>query len=296
MTSVSGTVASAGESPVVICDTSPPRGGVAELLSEVGDIRADFLCVAYNPGQSVRVNPVISAAHIQNELGKAAIFTLATRDMNRIAIQSLLLGALTLGLDNVVVLRGDPIRRRDLGVVREVNDYTTTALVEDIHRLNRGRDFRGLRLKSRTSFCVGVVTDPAQGMEAEVALTARKIQSGADFILCQAQFDAILVRDFAARLHPGEGVDTSPLPPLFHGVQVFDAGGVNFGNVPDRIIQELRAGGDGLEAAKRLARELWDTGVRHFYVVPSILRGGARDYARASELINYIKGMESANA
>ena len=292
MTSVNELSASAGESPVVICDISPPRGGDPELLSEAGEIEADFLCVAYNPGQSVRMNTAISAAHIQNELGKAAIFTLATRDMNRIAIQSLLLGASTLGLKNVVALRGDPIRRRDAGVVREVNDYTTTTLVEDIHGLNRGRDFRGLRLKSRASFCVGVVTDPSRGLDAEVALTARKIGAGADFILCQAQFDATLAKDFEGRLQRGEYMDSSAVPPLFHGVQVFDAGGVNFGNVPERIVREAGVGGDGLQMAKRSARELWDIGVRRFYVIPSILRGGERDYARAGELIHYIKGLE----
>ncbi len=294
MTSVRAIAASAGQSPVIVCDVSPPRGGAAELLSELREIDADFLCVAYNPGQSVRVNPVICADHIQNELGKPAIFTLATRDMNRIAIQSLLLGASTLGLENVVALRGDPIRKRDAGVVREVNDYTTTALVEDIRELNRGRDFRGLALARRASFCVGVVTDPSRGLEAEVALATRKIRSGADFILCQALFDTALSENFAGRIHPsGESADSPP--PLFQGVQVFDSGGVNFGNVPERIVREARDGGDGIEIAKRSARELLDIGVRRFYLTPSILRCGARDYEGANELIHYIRGAESAD-
>ena len=295
MTTVAAVSKSAGETPVVICDVSPPRGGTPDLMSEIEDIDADFLSVAYSPGQSVRVNPVICAAHIQNEFGRSAIFTLATRDMNRIAIQSLLLGASMAGLENVVALRGDPIRKRDRPAVRSVNDYTTTALVEDIHRMNLGVDFRGLPLRSGTSFCVGVVTDPSLGVEDEVALTRRKIRSGSDFILCQAQFDAGRAEDFASRVSRDEKIETAHEPLIFHGVQVFDVEGVNFGNVPNQVVEAVRLGGDGLEIAKQCARELWDVGVRRFYIAPPILRGGARDYERANELIQHIRRMESGD-
>ena len=64
-----------------------------DSLADVADIDADILSVAYNPGQSVRVSSVFVAHYLQKELGKPAVFTLATRDMNPIAVQSLLLGA-----------------------------------------------------------------------------------------------------------------------------------------------------------------------------------------------------------
>ena len=291
MTSVAALSKSAGDVPVIVCDVSPPRGARMELFSELRDLEADFLSVAYNPGQSVRVNPAIYAAHIQNELGKAVIFTLATRDMNRIAIQSLLLGASTLGLENVVVLRGDPIRSAERKKIRSVNDYVTTELIKDIHRMNRGVDFRGLPLMSRTSFCVGAVADPSRDdIDREARLARNKLRAGSEFILGQAQFDATTAETFRRRI----GVGADPEPPLFQGVQIFERGGVNFGNVPERVVREVESGRDGLRIAKSCARRLWDYGARRFYVTPSIMKGGTRDYRRADELMCYIRSMRAA--
>ena len=56
-------------------------------------IDADFISVAYNPGRAVRVSSAMLAAAIKEQVGKETVFTLATRDMNLLALQSLLLGA-----------------------------------------------------------------------------------------------------------------------------------------------------------------------------------------------------------
>ncbi len=70
-----------------ICDFSPPREGNPAVL-EQANIDADFISVAYNPGRAVRVNSVLLAAAIRQRTGKDTIFTLATRDMNKLALQS----------------------------------------------------------------------------------------------------------------------------------------------------------------------------------------------------------------
>jgi len=97
----------AGRHTCFICDFSPPRSGEAELLNQA-IINADFISVAYNPGRSVRVSAHMLAAAIKQRLGKDVVFTLATRDMNKLAIQSQILGAQVLGLENLIVVRGDP--------------------------------------------------------------------------------------------------------------------------------------------------------------------------------------------
>ena len=208
--------------------------------------------------------------------------------MNRIAIQSLLLGADLMGVKNVVVLRGDGLRPRDHGLVREVNDYTPSALVRDISKLNSGIDFRGLRLASPTSICPGAAADIGRDLEEETALSARKLASGAQFLICQPSFDTERVLRFRQDLV--DAVGDSPLPPIFAGVQIPMAGGVDFGNVPDRISRDLEAGRSGLDIAKEVARGLWDGGIRTFYVVPPIFRSGRRGYDEANELIKYIHG------
>ena len=72
--------------------------------------------------------------------GRETVFTLATRDMNKLAVQSQMLGAQILGLQNVVVVKGDPFGKNDRSLVRPVNDYQPTELIssrsEDGTRLN----------------------------------------------------------------------------------------------------------------------------------------------------------------
>ena len=290
MTTVPEVVASSDGSPVIICDVSPPRGGEPSSLAAVAEVDADFLSVAYNPGQSVRVSSVFVASYLQEELGRSAVFNLATRDMNRIAIQSLLLAAQWQGLHNVVVVGGDPIRERDRKRVTTVADYTTTSLLKDIVRMNQALDFRGLALSGATSFCAGATVDITRGINSETSLAVRKIEAGADFLLSQAHFSVDDLVDLRDRLSETRNTQT----PVFAGVQVLSHDGVDFGNIPDEVRGDLDSGRPGLEIAKKLALDLWSAGVNTFYVVPTILRGGIRDYQAASELIEYIRILPSS--
>ena len=89
MTKIVDRLAQAGEGTVVICDFSPPRAGTPDLLRPAQDLDADYISVAYNPGKSTRANPVAAAHWIETNTDKDAVFTLATRDMNRLAIKIL---------------------------------------------------------------------------------------------------------------------------------------------------------------------------------------------------------------
>ena len=287
MTTVTEVVASSSGRPVIICDVSPPRGVEPGSLATVADVNADFLSVAYNPGQSVRVNSVFVAAHLQERLGRSAVFTLATRDMNRIAIQSLLLAAQWQELQNVVIVRGDPIRASDRARVTTVTDYTTTFLLSDIVELNRGRDFRGLALTGPTSFCPGATLDISRGTDRETSLAVRKIEAGAKFLLSQAHFGVSDLVNLQTRVSQ-TGYSSVP---VFAGVQVLSRDGIHFGSVPDRIRGDLDSGRPGLDIAKELAFDLWSRGITTFYVIPTILQRGLRDYEAASELTEYIKSL-----
>ena len=70
-------------------------------------VDADFVSVAYSPGRSVRVDSTAMAQVIGLSGDQDVIFSLAPRDMNKLALQNHLLGAQALGLENVVVLGGD---------------------------------------------------------------------------------------------------------------------------------------------------------------------------------------------
>ena len=99
---------------------------------------------------------------------------------------------------------------------------TTTALLGDILKLNSGIDFRRVRLGSPTSICAGAAADIGNNFESETQLSARKLASGAQFLICQPSFDAERALRFRQKL--ADTVGDSPLPPIFAGVQIPIAG------------------------------------------------------------------------
>ena len=273
----------AGDGFVFVCDFSPPRGGDPALLSGAEDLPADFISVAYNPGKSPRLNPVSGAHWIARNAGRDVLFTLSTRDMNRMAIQGMLLGADLLGLENVVVVRGDPYRDADLEWAVAVDDYRSTELIAAVRGLNEGVDFRGLRLRSRSSFCVGATIDLGMPLEGQVRLTRRKVESGAEFFLLQALFEPAVLADFAEAYAEAWGEQLGR--PIFCGVQVPVPDGVTFGKLPDWVASGMDRGRDGVDMAVELIERYAEAGYRNVYLVPPIFRGGRRDYESAARVL-----------
>lgn len=265
-----------------ICDFSPPRSGDPAILQQA-DIDADFISVAYNPGRAVRTSSALLAAAIKQQLGRDVVFTLATRDMNRLALHSLLLGAQLLDLENVIVVQGDPFSRRDLALVQPAPAYRPTAFISDIARMNQGVDFRDSNLRAPTDFCIGATVDLGRGVQREAELARRKSQAGAEFFITQPIFDPAEASQFQeayARVAGG------PLQaPIFYGLQVLEPDGVIFSTVPRQVREELEGGRSGVEIALELLQRFQESGLHNIYLVPPIRRGGARDYAAAREVL-----------
>ncbi len=269
-------------SPVFICDASPPRGADPSLLEPLRGLGASFISVAYNPGRSVRVNSVAAAHWLRRETGAEVAFTIATRDMNRVAIQSLLLGAELLGLENVIVVRGDDFSARELQSTRAVHDFTPTGLVRAVTAMNEGVDHRGLRLRGPTDLCVGATIDLGRGIGSEARLTHAKAEAGAQFFISQPTFDAELPARFLEHYASRYGELGAP---VFFGVPVMAPGSLALGEVPQRVTDDLTAGRPGADIAAQLVVEFVDEGFRTFYLVPPILRAGRRDYDAAREVL-----------
>ena len=267
--------------PGVICDYSPPRSGRAVDVPQP-PVQSDFISVAYNPGRAVRMNSVTTAAVLQTRFSAEPIFTLATRDMNRLALQSLLLGAQGLGLDNVIVVAGDPFPESDIVAV-SVGDFLPTELIAGITELNAGMDYRGRALRAPTDFCVGATVDLGRGIADEARLAARKVAAGAQFLITQPVFDPVDVERFD-EARGGSGGDFARTP-VFYGVGLMERDGISFANVPRKVRDDLAAGRSGVEIALENWQALRDGGARDCYLVPPIRRGGARNYEAAREFL-----------
>ena len=278
---------SQGENTIFICDFSPPRTADPGVLEQARGIDADFICVAYNPGRAVRVDSAMLAASLRFHTGKEVVFNLATRDMNKLALQSHLLGAQRLGLENVMVLKGDSFTARDLSQVKEVGDFTSTGLIKAVDSMNQGTDFRGSQLRAPTELCIGASIDLGRGIETEARLTYRKASAGVHFFLTQPVFSTGEIGEFLAAYSAISGGEISQ--PIFYGLQVLKKDGIIFSSVPEGIRQELENGRDGVDIALELLHRFLDFGIRRIYLVPPILRGGARDYEAAQRVLETAK-------
>jgi methionine synthase / methylenetetrahydrofolate reductase(NADPH) len=272
-----------------ICDFSPPRGASPELLADAHLLEADFICVAYNPGKAVRVDSAAAASEIKRATGRDVVFNLSPRDMNRLALESHLLGAQLMGLENVLMIQGDPLGERDPS--KPVNDYSATALLRAIQQLNEGLDHKGSKLRIPTDFCIGAAIDLGQGVAAQAALVRRKVQAGAQFFVSQPVFNPGEITEFFDAYQQSAG---QPLEsPVFWGLQILVSDGVMFGGVPEDLRRDLSAGRDGVDIALETYALFSEAEIKHVYLVSPILRGGARDYEAAGRFLDEIRTMAS---
>ena len=273
--------------PAVICDISPPRSGnAADLPDALPD--ADFLLVGYCPGRAVRADSAMVAAQIQRQTGRETAFTLITRDVNRLALQSHLLGAQLLGLNNVVVAAGDPFNPSEPGRPQAVADYRPTELIAAIVELNRGRDFRKAELAAPTDFCIGATVDLGRDWQREVELTRRKIAAGAHFLITQPIYDPAMAIRFQEAYAALAG-ERLPVP-VFYGLQILEPGGLAFGPTPAAAWDEIAAGRSPVEQALERHAGFRAAGLLNSYLVPGILPGGRRNYAAAQRVIASLRG------
>ncbi len=276
--------ANQGQETLFVCDFSPLKSSAAaEHLQNASILEADYISVAYNPGKAVRVDSAALAYTIKQQAQKDVIFNLATRDMNKLAMQSHLLGAEMLGLENVMVIGGDPFNERDLARQRDVSDFRPTELIQAINEMNQGLDFKGFKLKTPTNICVGASIDLGRGIEREARLTHRKVAAGAQFFLAQPVFDKAEIVSFLEAYESAAGRQLTE--PVFFGLQVLVKGGVLFSNVPEVIREDLEKGRQGTDIALELLAALQEMGIKRIYLIAPILKGGARDYEAAQAVL-----------
>ena len=237
----------------------------------------------------MRVSSAALAQAIKIETDCDAIFNLGTRDMNKLAIQSHLLGAQLMGLENVLVLQGDPFTAKQLQHVKEVADFSPTGLIAAIRDMNFGLDYKGLKLKSATDFCIGATIDLSRGIDHEALLTVRKHQAGADYFVSQPIFRPDVAATF---LEAGQQrMGSAFTAPVYWGLQVFTPGGVMFSSVPDSVRSQVESGHDCTKISLEIYKRLRAAGIKRFYLIPPILKGGRRDYPAAQAVLKAVRGL-----
>jgi homocysteine S-methyltransferase len=140
---------------------------------------------------------------IGNAVGIDVLLHYCCRDRNILGMQSDLLGAHALGLRNILIITGDPIRTVDYPDATAVFDVDSIGLTNIVSRLNHGKDIGDRNLAEPTSFLVGVGVNPgAVHFEEEMKRFEWKVKAGAHFAVTQPVFDIELLLRFLDRIAP----------------------------------------------------------------------------------------------
>ena len=272
--------------PCFICDYSPPRSGVLNRENHP-NIEAHFLSIAHSPGQSVRASSSMVASKVKSLINQDVVFTIATRDKNHMALQSELLGAQLLGLENVIVVRGDPAKHENSTVVNRTGPLPTTQVISGISNMNRGRDYKGIALDVPSDFCIGATIDLGRRFSSECNLVLRKIESGAHFFITQPVFDVTKPLKLLENIE--NQIITRNHTPIFFGLQILEPDSISFSKVPTTLLDQLQKGKSHLELAVELYETFREAGINNVYLVPPIKKGGTRNYQAAIEVLAKLK-------
>jgi 5,10-methylenetetrahydrofolate reductase len=176
----------------------PPKGvNVDSFLC-----RADFLFgldainITDNQRASMRAGS-LAMSKILIERGLEPILQITARDKNRIALQSEMLSANVLGIENILLLSGDHPSTGEYSTAKPVYDLDTIQLIKTARLLETGVDLAGKKLYGSPSFCVGAVVNPsAQPIDLQVLMFEKKVRAGVEFFQTQAIFDAQKYKEF----------------------------------------------------------------------------------------------------
>jgi len=179
--------------------------------------------------------------------GIEPVFQMVCRDRNRLALQSDLLSAALLGVENVLALTGDHVVMGDHQDAMPVYDLDSVGLLKAMSTLEAGSDL-GLDMKGNPNELDGAptffkgccVTPCAPNVDAQIAKLEKKVAAGAQFVQTQAVYEPAAFEEFMNKI---SHIDV----PILVGIVMLKTAGMakymNRGvpgvSVPDAIIQRM---------------------------------------------------------
>ena len=252
---------------VVTAEVGPPKGiHLDHMVEEAKMYLKDLDAVNITDTQStvMRTSTLATCVALKNA-GLNPIYQATCRDRNRIALQSDLLGAAAMGIDNILCLTGDHTKMGDHPGAKPVFDLDSVSLLSTAAQLEQGKDLAGLELVGEApKFAKGAVVSPiSDSVDAQLAKMERKVMAGADYFQTQAVFEPEKFIKFMERAKEfGKPVQLGVIIPKNVGMCKFMNANVAGIHVPDEMLDELRAdkektkaGITGLEIAARIIRE-----------------------------------------
>ena len=252
---------------VITAEVGPPKGiHIDHVVDEAKTYLSGITAVNVTDNQSsvMRMGSLPACVALKNA-GLTPILQLTCRDRNRIALQSELLGAAMLGIENILCLTGDHTKLGDHPGAKPVFDLDSVSLLHAACQLEKGVDLGGQALVGEPpKFAKGAVVSPcSDSVDAQLAKMERKVMAGAEYFQTQAVFDSEKFIQFMEKAKQfGKPVQLGVIIPKSAGMAKFMNNNVAGVHVPQWMIDELaadkekaKAGITGMELAAKVIRE-----------------------------------------
>ncbi len=249
----------------VTAECGPPKGTSAQVIQKKGELlksHCDALNVTDNQTAIVRMSS-LSGCVLLNRIDVEPVMQMVVRDRNRLAIQGDILGAVALGIRNVLCLSGDHQKFGNHPTAKGVYDIDSMQLLQTLKRMRDEKKFlSGDDISGEVPLFLGAAANPfADPFEFRVIRLAKKIKAGADFIQTQAIFDIPrfirwmdMVRDrgLDQKVHILAGV----IPVKSVGMARYMKNNVSGLSVPGELIDRMANAKDAKEEGVKICLEI----------------------------------------
>ncbi|MTI82194.1 MAG: methylenetetrahydrofolate reductase [Firmicutes bacterium] len=254
----------------VTAEIGPPKHASAEKIIEYAKMLkgwVDAVNITDNQTAIVRLSSIAAGVHLYNN-GVEPVIQVTCRDRNRIAMQSDLMGAYSLGMCNVLCLSGDHQKFGNHPQAKNVYDVDSIQLIDMVRGMRDDKKFQcGEDIKEhQPKYFIGAVANPfADPFEFRVLRLEKKINAGADFIQTQSIFDMnrfekfmnmVRQRGLHKKVHILAGVTPLKSARAARFIQKNVAGMI----VPDEVIERMEKvedqKGEGIKIATEQIQQL----------------------------------------
>jgi methylenetetrahydrofolate reductase (NADPH) len=249
----------------VTTEIGPPKGGSADFVRKtaayVKDC-CDAMNVTDNQTAIVRMSSLAACA-ILRQLGIDAVMQMVTRDRNRLAMQSDILGAVALDIHNLLCLTGDHQKFGNHPTAKNVHDIDSIQLAQMAKTMrDEGVFISGDKISGDVPLFIGCAANPfADPFEFRVLRLAKKINAGTDFIQTQAVFDVprfakwmemVYEQGLHRRAHILAGIIPMKSAGMARYMKKYVAGLM----IPDELVKRMEQASDAKEEGVSIACEL----------------------------------------
>jgi methylenetetrahydrofolate reductase (NADPH) len=231
---------------VILAQMNTPKGvNISEMVNNARRIKERVHGVIIpDMDNGVMRMSALAGGVLMRQQGLEPVLHVYGRDKNRMALQGDILASYVLGIQTLVVVRGESMAAGDHVQAKAVDDLDELGVLQAIRSLKKGTDMAGFELDGSPDFTVGCTLGPFaddQTLGQEIEKTQKKVEAGAQFILSPAVFD---MDRFASFLKQAKGLGVPIIPTVFLlktvGIARYMATYEPGAFIPEHLIKRMR--------------------------------------------------------